>query len=91
MHKQVSKNTGIAVYFCDPHSPWAGGTNENMYWSDAPVTAQRPRLEHLKRCSLMLSLMRLTIGRAKSFGDEITASPLPRSADQQRLAFPLIH
>jgi IS30 family transposase len=21
MHKQLSRRTGIAVYFCDPHSP----------------------------------------------------------------------
>jgi transposase, IS30 family len=21
-HKELAKATGIAVYFCDPHSPW---------------------------------------------------------------------
>ncbi len=29
MHKELSLRTGMAVYFCDPHSPWPRGSNEN--------------------------------------------------------------
>src|SRR5690606_17077621 len=29
MHKELSRRTEIAVYFCDPHSPWQRGSNEN--------------------------------------------------------------
>jgi IS30 family transposase len=28
-HQQLALNTGVRVYFCDPHSPWQRGTCEN--------------------------------------------------------------
>jgi IS30 family transposase len=30
MHKELSKRTDIAVYFCDPHIPWQRSSNEKM-------------------------------------------------------------
>jgi IS30 family transposase len=29
MHKELSRRTKMAVYFCDPHSPWQRSSNEN--------------------------------------------------------------
>jgi len=52
MHKELSKRTGVVVYFCDPHSAWQRGSYENANGlvrqyqpkgTDLSVYSQEPR------------------------------------------------
>ena len=68
LHKQISLATSLEVYFCDPHSPWQRGSNENtngllrQYFPKGTSLAAHSR-EHLDAVAAQLnSRPRKTLG-----------------------------
>ena len=48
-HAQFKIETGVPVYFADPHSPWQRGTNENVQRTAAPILPERHRPREMER------------------------------------------
>ena len=69
LHHQVSLASGMPVYFCDPHSPWQRGSNENtngllrQYFPKGTDLAQHDH-EHLAAVAAQLNRRpRMTLDR----------------------------
>src|SRR5947199_5321777 len=59
-HAQLRVESGLAIYFCDPHSPWQRGTNENTngllrQYFPKGTDLHRHRREHLDAFALAVN------------------------------------
>jgi IS30 family transposase len=51
-HVRFTIETGVTVYFCDPHSPWQRGSNENTNGLLRQYFPKRTEIAHYSQADL---------------------------------------
>ena len=64
-HRQITLATKMAIYFCDPHSPWQRGTNESRTGCCANIFRRAPTSLSIQLNGCSKSQPNSTIGPAK--------------------------
>ena len=75
-HKRLTLDTKVAVYFCDPQSPWQRGTNENTNRLLRQYFPKGTNLSRYSQADLDLIALRLNQRPRKTLGFQTPAAIL---------------
>jgi hypothetical protein len=83
MHKKLTEQTGVAVYFCDPHRAWQRGSNENTNGLVRQHRAKGTDLSAYSQEHLDAIADQINGRPRKGAGDTITTGGIPGVAPEQ--------